>query len=226
MNKSIKTKDLYDCQTPYLIPLFKSAEYPWEILPKIKEYIRTLIDGGLSDFTEISEGVFVGKNVTISPTAVIEPPVILGAGTQVRPGAYLRGNVITGEDCVLGNSSEFKNCVLLKHVQAPHYNYVGDPVLGNFSHLGAASICSNLKSDGKPVVIRGDAEYPTGLRKVGAFLADGADVGCACVLNPGTVLGNRTSVYPNNALRGVFPSDCIVKSNDNVVVRRPDGTTE
>lgn len=222
LNKLVKTKELYDCRTSYLIDLFESSEYPWEILPKIKDYIRNLMEQGLGDFSEISEGVFVGKNVTISPTATIEPPAILGPGTQVRPGAYLRGNVITGADCVLGNSSEFKNCVLLEHVQAPHYNYVGDSVLGNRSHLGAASVCSNLKSNGKPVVIHGDKDYPTGLRKVGAFLADGADVGCSCVLNPGTVLGKRTSVYPNNALRGVFAADCIVKSPEIVVVRQPD----
>lgn len=220
MNKSVKTKDLFDCQVPYLQPLFESCEYPWEILPKIKEYIQELISQGLTGFTEISPGVFVGENVVISPTATIEPPAILGAGTQLRPGAYLRGNVITGENCVLGNSSEFKNCILLNHVQAPHYNYVGDSILGNKSHIGAATICSNLKTDGKPVVIHGDGEYPTNLRKVGAFLGDGADVGCACVLNPGTVLGKKTSVYPNNTLRGVYPADFIVKSKDDMVKRK------
>ena len=220
MTKPVKTKELFDCQTPYLKELFDSAEYPWEILPQIKGYIKKLTENGLEGFTEISEGVWVGENVKIYPTAVIEAPAVIGAGTEVRPGAFLRGNVITGENCVLGNSSEFKNCVLLNKVQAPHYNYVGDSVLGNKTHMGAASICSNLKTDGKPVVIHGEEDYATGIRKIGGILADGADIGCACVLNPGTVIGKNTSVYPNNSLRGVFPPGCIVKSMENVVVRK------
>ncbi|MBQ7976177.1 MAG: UDP-N-acetylglucosamine pyrophosphorylase, partial [Clostridia bacterium] len=133
---------------------------------------------------------------------------------------FIRGSVITGANCVIGNSSELKNCVLLDKVQVPHYNYVGDSILGNHSHMGAGSICSNLKSDGKPVVIHGDEEYKTGLRKIGAILADGADVGCGCVLNPGTIIGKNTSVYPLNALRGVFPSGCIVKSQNDIVKRK------
>ena len=220
MTKPVKTKELFDCQTPYLKELFDSAEYPWEILPQIKGYIKKLTENGLEGFTEISEGVWVGENVKIYPTAVIEAPAVIGAGTEVRPGAFLRGNVITGENCVLGNSSEFKNCVLLNKVQAPHYNYVGDSVLGNKTHMGAASICSNLKTDGKSVVIHGEEDYATGIRKIGGILADGADIGCACVLNPGTVIGKNTSVYPNNSLRGVFPPGCIVKSMENVVVRK------
>lgn len=216
---NIKITDLYDCRTDYLKDLFDSCEYPWEMLPKIKEYILELIKKGIPGYTEIKEGVLVGENVKIYPTATIEAPAIIGSGTEVRPGAFIRGSVITGEGCVLGNSSEFKNCVLLNGVQVPHYNYVGDSVLGNKAHMGAGSICSNLKTDGKPVVIHGDEEYVTGLRKIGGILADGADVGCGCVLNPGTVIGKNTSVYPMNALRGVFPEGCIVKSMQNVVVR-------
>lgn len=219
MNKYIKTKELFDCRTPYLKALFDSSEYPWEMLPEIKAYIGALIEKGIPGYREISRGVLVGENVKIYPTATIEAPAIIGEGTEIRPGAYIRGNVITGANCVLGNSSEFKNCVLLDGVQVPHYNYVGDSILGNKAHLGAGSICSNLKTDGKPVVIHGDEDYETGLRKIGGILADGADVGCGCVLNPGTILGVKTSVYPLNALRGVFPSGCIVKSQDNVVKR-------
>ena len=137
----------------------------------------------------------------------------------MRPGAYIRGSVITGRGCVIGNSSELKNCVLLDGVQAPHYNYIGDSVLGNFAHMGAGSICSNLKSDGHAVVIHGDKEYETGLRKLGAILADGADIGCGSVLNPGTVVGKNTSVYPLTPLRGVYPSDAIVKGTGTVVPR-------
>lgn len=219
LNKFVKTCELFDCKTPYLKELFKTCEYPWEMLPKIKDYINKLIEEGIPGYKEISKGVLVGENVKIYPTATIEGPTIIGSGTEVRPGAFIRGSVITGENCVLGNSSEFKNCVLLDKVQVPHYNYVGDSVLGNRAHLGAGSICSNLKTDGKNIVIHGDVEYETGLRKIGAIMADGADVGCGCVLNPGTVLGVDTSVYPLNALRGVFPSGCIVKSQTNIVKR-------
>lgn len=220
MNKYLKTKDLFDCKTSYLCELFDSSEYPWEMLPKIKDYINNLINKGIPGFKKIAEGVLVGENVKIYPTATIEAPAIIGEGTEVRPGAFIRGSVITGANCVIGNSSELKNCVLLDKVQVPHYNYVGDSVLGNRAHMGAGSICSNLKSDGKPVVIHAEQDYETGLRKIGGILADGADIGCGCVLNPGTVIGKNTSVYPLTALRGVFPADCIVKSVDNVVERR------
>ena len=220
MNKSVEIKELFDCKTPYLITLFEKYKYPWEILPEIKNYIRELIENGIEGYEEISEGVLVGKNVKIYPTAVIEGPAIIGDGTEIRPGAFIRGSVITGANCVIGNSTELKNCVMLDKVQVPHYNYVGDSVLGNHAHMGAGSICSNLKSDGKPVVIHGDTDYETGLRKIGGILADGADVGCGCVLNPGTVIGKNTSVYPLTSLRGVFPSDCIVKSADNIVKRK------
>lgn len=220
MNKLVKTKDLFDCKCQYLKKLFDESEYPWEILPKIKEYIYDLIQKGLEDFEEIYPGVYVGKNVKIYPTATIEAPAIIGKGTQVRPGAFIRGSVIIGENCVIGNSSELKNCILLENVQVPHYNYVGDSILGNKAHMGAGSICSNLKSDGKSVVIHADKDYETGQRKIGGFLADGADIGCGCVLNPGTVIGKNTSVYPLNALRGVFPANSIVKYQNNIVERR------
>ncbi len=220
MNKKVKTSELFDCTVPYLKKLFDESEYPWEMLPKIKEHIKDLIANGLDGFTEIEEGIFVGENVKIAKTATIEPPAIIGSGTEIRPGAYIRGNIITGRNCVIGNSSELKNCVLLDKVQVPHYNYVGDSILGNFAHMGAGSICSNLKADGKAVVIHGECEYETGLRKIGGILGDGADIGCGCVLNPGTVIGKATSVYPLNSLRGVFPEGCIVKNMENIVARK------
>lgn len=220
MNKSVLTKDLFECSTPYLTELFCKHLYPWEILPEIKPYILALIEKGLDGFEQISENVYVGKNVKIYPSATIEGPAIIGDGTEIRPGAFIRGSVITGENCVIGNSSELKNCVLLSGVQVPHYNYVGDSILGNKAHMGAGSICSNLKSDKKNIVIHGDKDYETGLRKIGGILADGADIGCGCVLNPGTVIGKNTSVYPLNALRGVFPGECIVKSQDRIVKRK------
>lgn len=220
MNKLVKTKDLYECNVSYLKDLFDSCEYPWEMLSKIKDVCKTLIEKGIEGFTEIKPGVLVGDGVTIAETATIIAPAIIGPNTEIRPGAYIRGNVITGEGCVIGNSSEFKNCILLDNVQVPHYNYVGDSVLGNKAHMGAGSICSNLKSDGKNIVIHGETEIETGLRKIGGILADGADVGCGCVINPGTVIGKKTSVYPLTALRGVIPANCIVKSLDNIVLRR------
>ena len=220
MSKSVKTKDLYDCAVPYLKELFDSCEYPWEMLPKIKEVIASLLKNGIEDFTELKEGVLVGKNVKIADFVTIEAPAIIGHGTEIRPGAYLRGNVITGENCVIGNSTEIKNAILLEKVQVPHYNYVGDSVLGNKAHMGAGSICSNLKSDGKAVVIHADEDFETGLRKIGGILADGADVGCGCVINPGTVIGKNTSVYPLTSLRGVYPANSIVKAQEKIVVRR------
>ncbi len=219
LNKPVKTNELFSCDVPYLKGLFAACEYPWEILPKIGEYMAELVLGDMAGFTEFSKGVWVGENVKIYPTAVIEAPAIIGAGTVLRPGAFLRGNVIVGRNCVIGNSSELKNCVLLDGVQAPHYNYIGDSVLGNHAHMGAGSVCSNLKADGKAVVVHGEREYHTGLRKVGAMLADGADIGCGCVLNPGTVVGKNTSVYPLTALRGVYPAGCIVKSACEIVER-------
>lgn len=219
LNKLVETKHLFDCKSRYLKKLFDSYMYPWEILPNIKDYIYELIENGLEGFEEISKGVYIGKNVSIYPNAVIEAPAIIGEGTQIRPGAFIRGCVITGANCVIGNSSELKNCVLLENVQVPHYNYVGDSVLGNKAHMGAGSICSNLKSDGKAVVIHADKDYETGQRKIGGILGDGADIGCGCVLNPGTVIGKNTSVYPLNSLRGVFPANSIVKSQNNIVER-------
>ncbi len=219
LSKKVKTADLYSCTTSFLQELFAESEYPWEMLPKLKPLIQKLLESGLPGFSEFSSGVFVGEGVTVAATATILPPAIIGAGTEIRPGAYLRGNVIVGEKCVIGNSTEMKHCLLLDGVQVPHYNYVGDSVLGNRAHMGAGTVCSNLKADGKNVVIHGDKEYETGLRKIGAFLADGADVGCNCVLNPGTVVGKGTTVYPLTSLRGVVPENSIVKALDNIVTK-------
>lgn len=219
MIKKVKTIELFDCQIDYLKPLFLKNEYPWLMLSQIKEYINKLFDEKIADFTMIEDGIYIGKNVKIHPSATIIAPAIIGHNCEIRPGAYLRGNVITGPNCVIGNSSELKNCILLNHVQVPHYNYVGDSILGNYAHMGASSICSNLKADGQKVVIHGDKEYQTNLRKIGGILGDKADIGCGCVLNPGTIVGKNTSVYPLTSLRGVYPENCIVKS-DKIIVRK------
>lgn len=217
MSKLVKTKELFQCDIPYLSDFFDNFQYPWEMLPCIKNHIMLLIEKGLESYTKYSDTVYLGENVKIYPNVTIEGPAIIGSGTEIRPGAFIRGSVITGENCVIGNSSELKNCILLNRVQVPHYNYVGDSILGNYAHMGAGSICSNLKSDKKPVVIKGDKNYETGIRKIGAILGDNADIGCGCVLNPGTVVGKNTWVYPLNSLRGIYPSDSIVKDSKNIV---------
>ena len=217
MNKQVRIRELFDVSASLIRPWAEKCEYPWELLPQIAPAIRQLVEEGLEGYEEVQPGVWAAPGVKIARTATFEGLCILGAGTEVRPGAYIRGNVLVGEKCVLGNSSEFKNCILLDHVQAPHYNYVGDSILGNYAHTGAGTICSNLKSDGKPVVIHGDEDYVTGIRKIGAFLGDHADAGCSCVLNPGTILGRYTRVYPMTSVRGVIPGHCIVKSQADIV---------
>ena len=216
----VKTKDLFNNFPSYLEPYFNETTYPWEILPRIKEIVKKVLENGLEGYHLLEEGILVGENVTIAKTATIIPPAIIGPDTEIRPGAFMRGNVIIGPKCVIGNSSELKNAILLEHVQVPHYNYVGDSVLGNHSHMGAGSICSNLKSDGKNIVIHADKEYETGLRKIGAILGDHADIGCGSVLNPGTVVGQNTQMYPLTMARGVYPSDSIVKSTREWVVKK------
>lgn len=220
MSDALSVRTLYTCENEILSSYLYSFKYPWEALLQIKDYIYSIIDKITKGYIKLSDNVIVGDDVKIYPTAIIEGPTFIGRGSVVRPGAYIRGNVIIGEGCVIGNSTEIKNAVLLDSVQVPHYNYIGDSVLGNHAHLGAGSICSNLKSDGKNVIIHAERDIDTGLRKVGAFLGDGADVGCGCVLNPGTVIGKNTSVYPMISLRGVYPADSIVKSADVIVKRR------
>lgn len=219
MLNNIETKNLFSCEDEKLSKFFNSTKYPWELLSGLKNFINNLTMEDMREYIEIEKGVFVGKNVSIHKSAVIFPPAIIGDGTEIRPNAYLRGNVIIGKNCVIGNSTELKECILLNNVQVPHYNYVGNSVLGNHSHMGAGSICSNLKADGKNVVIHAETDYDTGLRKVGAFLADFADVGCNCVLNPGTVICKNTSIYPLTSVRGVVGENSIVKSMDNIVKR-------
>ena len=213
----VKIVELFSSIPDILEPLFRGALYPWEILPAIKGYIEALLENPPKGYTLYSDGVLVGEGVKIADSAEIIPPAVIGAGTEIRQGAYLRGCVITGERCVIGNSTELKNSVLFDRVQIPHYNYVGDSILGNLSHMGAGSVCSNLKNDGTPVTVRGEKNYETGLRKLGAILADGVNVGCGCVLNPGTVIGKGTDVYPLLSLRGVLPEDSIVKTPSDIV---------
>lgn len=219
MVKKVKTAELFECKNIYLEEFFEESEFPWELLPRIKEIIEKIVSRNKDKITEICEGVFVFEGVEIASSAKIEPPCVIFSGSVIRQGAYIRGNAIIGENCVVGNSSELKNCILLDKVSVPHYNYIGDSILGSHSHMGAGSICSNLKSDKSSVVIHAERDYPTSLRKVGAFVGDFAEIGCGCVLNPGTVIGKGTSIYPLVSLRGVFPEECIVKS-DKIIVKK------
>lgn len=214
---SLKTADLFDCKTGFLNDFLSSSIYPWDMLPKLNSYITALIFKGIPGYKLIDDMVLAGDNVKIHPSSVIMPPAIIGDGCEIRPGSFIRGNVIIGENCVIGNSTEIKNSILLNSVQAPHYNYIGDSIIGNHAHLGAGAICSNLKADGSNVVVRGDKEYATGLRKLGAILGDNADIGSGCVLNPGTIVGKGTRAYPLTALRGVYPEKSIVKSAKIIV---------
>ncbi len=215
---NIKCIDLFaPSEIPHIDSFVFSKEYPWELLPLIKGYIQSLIEKGIPGYAKLKEDVLVGQNVKIADTATIEGPTIIGNDVEIRPGCYIRGSVLVGDGSVLGNSSEFKNAILMKGCQAPHYNYVGDSILGNYAHMGAGSICSNLRSDKKPVVIHDEEDISTGIRKIGAFLADHADIGCGSVLNPGTIIGKNTQVYPLTMTRGVYPLDSIVKATDVVV---------
>lgn len=217
---SINTVDLFCIEGMPVRDLFMESVYPWEIIPRIREYILKHLQVGLDGYRELYDGVLIGEGVRIHESAVIEGPAIIGAYTEIRPNAYIRGSVIVGRDCVIGNSTELKNCILLDGAQVPHYNYVGDSIIGTKAHLGAGAICSNLKSDKSNVTINCGEKIDTGLRKLGAIVGDGAEIGCGCVLNPGTVIGKRTCVYPLTSARGVYPEDSIVKDAFTVCSRK------
>ncbi len=216
--KELLNKELFDVRGGLCLDLFAKTSNPCEVIRQIKAYIEGLLENIPCGYTEIKKGVIAGENVKIHPSAVIEPPAVIGKNTEIRPNAYIRGSVIIGEGCVIGNSTELKNALLLDRVQVPHYNYVGDSILGNYAHLGAGAICSNLKADKSNVTITINGEkLDTGMRKLGALIGDGVDVGCNCVLNPGTVIGRNTVVYPLTSLRGVYPENSIVKSQCEIV---------
>lgn len=222
MIEKLRTAELFDCEVSYLKELMESSLYPWEIVPKINAYILKISAEGLPGFhlLEGTDDVLIGENVKIYPTATIEGPCIIGHNCELRPGAFIRGRLLTGPDCVIGNSTELKNTVLLEKVQLPHYNYAGDSVIGKGAHLGAGAICSNLKSDKRDIIIHADEEINTGLRKLGGIIGDGAEIGCGCVLNPGTLIGKNTCVYPLTQLRGIYPANCIVKGTNETSERK------
>lgn len=217
-----KISNLYTLEETIAAPLFDGKTYPWEVLPVIKTGILDIIESlDKNDYEDRGDNVFVHKTAKVFPTATILGPAIIGARTEVRPGAFIRGNAIVGEDCVVGNSTELKNVILFNHVQVPHYNYVGDSILGHYSHMGAGSITSNVKSDKRLVVVKdGEEKIETGLKKFGAMLGDHVEVGCNSVLNPGTVIGRNTNIYPLSPVRGVIPADSIYKDKGHIVNKK------
>lgn len=217
----IKTKDLYSFDHSLAGAYLKQFEYPWQALKGIGDLIKTLSkDLSKDDYEEKEPGVFVHKTARIYPNTYLGAPCIIGANTEVRPGAFIRGNALVGEDCVIGNSTELKNVILFDHVQVPHYNYVGDSILGYYSHMGAGSITSNVKSDKTLVVVKDkNEEIKTGLKKMGAMLGDYVEVGCNSILNPGTIIGKGTSIYPLSCVRHVVPAGMIYKDKDHITKR-------
>lgn len=210
----LKTKDLFDFSHSEAGEYLSGFEYPWEALSGIKELIVSLgekLDG--DEYYQPSPQVWVHKTATVAPTAYLGAPCIIGAGTEIRHCAFIRESALIGKNCVVGNSVELKNVILFDEVQTPHYNYVGDSILGYLSHMGAGSITSNVKSDKSLVTARdGDEKIETGLKKFGAILGDSVEVGCNSVLNPGTVVGRNSNIYPLSCVRGTVPSDSIYKT--------------
>ena len=217
-----KTTDLFDLSHTLAAPLLEKTEYPWEALDGIKDFILALGPTLPKDeFDEVKPGVWVAKDATVYPSALLNPPCIIGHKTEVRHCAFIRGSALVGDGAVVGNSVEIKNAILFDGVQVPHFNYVGDSVMGYKSHMGAGSVTSNVKSDKTLVVVRdGKEEIPTGRKKFGAMVGDLVEVGCNSVLNPGTVLGPHASVYPTSCVRGVIPANHIFKNRDHIVPRK------
>ena len=198
--------------------LFEGASYPWEVLPKIGDFIMELGKTLPEDkFEKIGDNVWIAKSATVFPSAYIQGPCIIDEEAEVRHCAFIRGNAIVGKGTVVGNSTELKNVVLFNKVQVPHYNYVGDSILGFRSHMGAGSITSNFKSDKSQVWVHGEEEMETGLRKFGAMLGDDVEVGCNSVLNPGTVVCRNSNIYPVSCVRGVIPADSIYKNKTEII---------
>ena len=214
-----KISNLYNLDETIAKKIFNGCEYPWEVLPKIKYFIIELGQTLSSEeYNKIGENIWIAKSATVAPTAYINGPTIIGKNAEIRHCAFIRGNAIVGEGCVVGNSTELKNVILFNKVQVPHYNYVGDSILGYRSHMGAGSITSNVKSDKKLVVVKdGTEKIETGLKKFGAMLGDNVEVGCGSVLNPGTVIGKNSNIYPLSSVRGVVAENSIYKKQGEIV---------
>ena len=220
--EAYRNSEMFDLEHTIADELFEQTEYPWEILPLIHDFILKIgptLDK--EEFEERAENIWIAKDATVSPLATLKPPVIIGHGTEVRPGAFVRGDALVGDNAVVGNSTELKNVIIFDGAQVPHYNYVGDSILGYKAHMGAGSITSNVKGDKKLVVIHnGDEHVETGRKKVGAMLGDGAEIGCNTVMNPGSVIGRNTQVYPMSMVRGCIPAGSIYKKAGEIAEKR------
>lgn len=222
--EAITIKDLYNLDETIAAELFADVTYPWEVLPKIKDFILNLGKMLSPDvYEKRGEDIWVAKSAKVAPTACLNGPLIVDEEAEIRHCAFVRGSAIVGKGAVVGNSTELKNVVLFNKVQVPHYNYVGDSILGYKSHMGAGSITSNVKSDKTLVVVKnGEEGIPTGLKKMGAMLGDNVEVGCNSVLNPGTVIGRNSNVYPLSSVRGVLPAGSIYKKQGEIVKKVQD----
>ena len=217
--EACKISNMYTLSETIAAGLFEGAEYPWEVLPKIHDFILELGKSLPADkFEKRGEDIWIAKSATVAPTACLNGPLIVDEDAEIRHCAFVRGNAIVGKGAVVGNSTELKNVVLFNKVQVPHYNYVGDSVLGFKSHMGAGSITSNVKSDKTLVTVKSvDEKIETGLKKMGAMLADHVEVGCNSVLNPGTVIGRNSNIYPTSCVRGYIPANSIYKNEKEIV---------
>ncbi len=217
--KECEIKNLYNLDETIAKDIFEGCLYPWEVLSKIKDFIINLGESlNNEEYDKVGENVWIAKSAKVAKSAYINGPAIIGKNAEVRHCAFIRGNAIVGENAVVGNSTELKNVILFNNVQVPHYNYVGDSILGYKSHMGAGSITSNVKSDKKLVIVKSeDEKIETGLKKFGAMLGDNVEVGCGSVLNPGTVIGKNTNIYPLSSVRGVVKENSIYKKQGEVV---------
>lgn len=220
--KDCKIEELYNLEETIAKQIFENLTYPWEVLPKIGEFILELGNTlSKEEYEKVGENIWIAKSAKVAETAFIKGPAIIGKDAEVRHCAFIRGNAIAGEGAVVGNSTELKNVILFNKVQVPHYNYVGDSILGYKAHMGAGSITSNVKSDKKLVVVKnGEEKIETGLKKFGAMLGDEVEVGCNSVLNPGTVVGRNTNIYPLSCVRGVIPARSIYKKQNDIVIKQ------
>ena len=216
----VKITDLYDLEHTIAAPYMRQFTYPWEVLPEIEGIILHIGSQLGDDYCEVKPKVWVHETANVYPSAYLGAPCIIGPGSEVRHCAFIRGNALVGDNCVVGNSTELKNVILFDQVQVPHYNYVGDSILGYKAHMGAGSITSNVRSDKALVVVHTDPEIHTGRKKVGAMLGDNVEVGCNSVLNPGTVIGRNSNVYPTSCVRGVVPENSIYKKNDTIAPKK------
>lgn len=222
MYDSLSVNNLYNLEETIAADIFEGVTYPWEVLPKIGNFILSLGESlSLDDYEKRGDNIWIAKSARVAPTASITGPAIIGKDAEIRHCAFIRGKAIVGEGCVVGNSTELKNVILFNKVQVPHYNYVGDSVLGFKSHMGAGSITSNIKSDRSPVTISYDGKkVETGLVKMGAMIGDNVEVGCNSVLNPGTVIGKSSNIYPLSMVRGFIPEKSIYKKRGEITGKR------